>query len=370
MKKLFFGLIPWLALAMLAVALFPAGSALAAPTGPDIHAPLLGMAGFISLRNLFTADAIAQYLKVLPKLRTPVMDTVFANRPQLGLPIVGRDEVNTVVQAMPLRRRGAGSVPVPGSSGSADFYEPFPINPDIFVGAHDLNNLKLLGQSSLEAWARSKTDVLRRTIRATTEAMAAKAITGTLAWPVLLEGGGYDTYQVSFGSPLAYAPTKLFTDAGATIKDVFETLDNMAELIQDNGYGSQIEFWAGKTAYGALLGLADNHKSTAKIRVEVTSEGINIGDYLMKRRTEKNRNPQSGAMESVVADTDMLAVALDAGHLMPYTALDDLDAKLQPLPMFVKPIAKQNPSGVQLVGMSKPFPSPNMKGICKATVAA
>jgi hypothetical protein len=118
-----------------------------------------------------------------------------------------------------------------------------------------------------------------------------------------------------------------------------------------------------------VLTLAENHRSTAKIRVEITDQGVSVGGYTVKRRTEKNRNPQTGAMESVVDDNDLYGIALDAGHKMPYAALDDLDANLQPLPMFVKPIDKKNPSGTQLVGMSKPFPSPNMRGIARATVA-
>jgi hypothetical protein len=321
-----------------------------------------------SIRNLFTAAAIVQYLKSLPVIRTPVIDTVFANRPQLGLPVVGRDDVNTVVRAMPLTRRGAPSISIASGSGQADFFEPFPINPDVFVGAHDINNLKMLGQASKEAWAQQKTDLLRRTIRETTEAMAAIAITGTLAWPVQLEGGVFDTYQVVFGTPVAYVPDKKWDAADAKISHVMQQLQDVQEALQDNGYGSVIEFWAGKAAFAALLVVVEKVTTTAKVRVEISDKGIDIGGYLVKRRTEKHRNPQTGSMVPTVADNDLVAIAMDAGHVMPYAALDDLDANLQPLPMFVKPIAKQNPSGIQLVGNSKPFPSPNMKGIAKATV--
>lgn len=323
-----------------------------------------------NIRNLFTAAALVQYLKTLPVLNSPVMDTVFANRPQLGLPIIGRDDVNTVVRAVALTRRGAPSIPIAPGSGQTDFFEPFPIHPDVFVGAHDLNNLKLLGPAGKEAWAQQKTDLLRRTIRITTEAMAAKAISGTLAWPVQLEGGSFDTYQVVFGAPVSYTPDKLWDAVDAKISHVMQQLQDLQEALQENGYGGTIEFWAGRSAFAALLVLVEKVTTTAKIRVEISDKGIDVGGFLIKRRTERLRNPQSGAMEPTVADTDLLAIALDAGHVMPYAALDDLDANLQPLPMFVKPIEKKNPSGVQLVGNSKPFPSPNMKGIAKAQVTA
>lgn len=345
------------------------GQAAAGELPPDLFlgTPLLGM-GLISLRGLFTPQLIVQYLKVLPLIRTPVIDIVFANRPQSPMALIGRDEVNTVVRAVALTRRGSASLPIGGGTGQADFFEPFPINPSTFVGAHDLNNLKLLGQSSLQIWAQAKTDHLRRVIRATSEAMAATAISGTLSWPVQLEGGTFDTYQVEFGAPVAYVPTKTWDEADAKITHVMLHLQEMQEALQDNGYGSEIEWWAGKTAYATLLGLVGAVTSTAKIRVEINKEGIYVGDFLIKRRSEKNRNPQTGALASVVADKDLVAIALDAGHVMPYAALDDLDANLQPLPMFVKPLESKDPSGVKLVGMSKPFPSPNMKGIAKATV--
>jgi hypothetical protein len=371
--KRFNGFTPWLCLLLIAVATFmamPDASVWATglPADGTVHMPLLGAAGVVSIRGLFTPNAIVKYLKALPVLRSPVIDTVFDDRPQLGLPIIGRDDVNTVVRAMALTRRGAPSIPIAASTGQADFFEPFPIHPDVFVGAHDLNNLKLLGPASKEAWAQQKTDLLRRTIRETTEAMAAIAIHGTLSWPVQLEGGAFDTYEVAFGTPVPYAPDKLWDAADAKISHVMQQLQDIQEALQDNGYGGVIEWWAGKTAYAALLVLAEKVTTTAKVRVEISEKGIDVGGFLIKRRTEKHRNPQSGAMVPTVGDTDLLAVAMDAGHVMPYAALDDLDANLQPLPMFVKPLEKKNPSGVTLIGNSKPFPSPNMKGIAKATV--
>lgn len=362
----------WIVLIVVAILAAPFSMALAepAPLAADVGAPLMALGGLISLRGYFTAQAIVQYLKNLPVIKTPVIDTVFKNRPQLGLPIVGRDEVNHVVRAMALRQRGAGSIPIPGTTGGTDFFEPLPINPDVFVGAHELNNLKLLGESSRQKWAQAKTDLLRRTIRATTEAIAAQSITGSVAWPVQLEGGTYDNYVIEFGAPVAFVPDKLWDAADASIKDMFESLEGMQEKLQENGYGSEIEIWAGKTSYSEALAATLNYQGKAKVKVEVSEGGINIGGFIIKRRTEKNRNPETGVMTPVVADKDVVMIALDANHVMPYTALDDLDANLQPLPMFVKPIEKKNPSGVQLVGMSKPFASPNMKGICKATVTA
>ena len=104
--------------------------------------------------------------------------------------------------------------------------------------------------------------------------------------------------------------------------------------------------------------------------MELTEEGINIGGYLIKRRAEQYRNPQTKVMTPVVPVKEMMMIATDAGHKMPYCAVDDLDANLQAMPLFVKPVEIKDPSGYKLVCESKPFPIPNVKGICKAQVVA
>jgi len=71
-----------------------------------------------------------------------------------------------------------------------------------------------------------------------------------------------------------------------------------------------------------------------------------------------------------VSDKDVMMIATDAGHRLVYCALDDLDANLQPLPFFAKPIPIKDPSGYKLIGESKPFPIPNTEGICEATVVS
>ncbi|WP_321532271.1 major capsid protein [uncultured Desulfuromonas sp.] len=368
----FFSFGIWALLLIAAIAIFP-GTVFAQPEtttglGPEALLPMVGLAGILDIRGLFTPKAIAQYLNNLPVIKTPVMDIMFANRPQIPLPVIGADVVNQVVRAMPLSQRGQGSISIPGNTGATTFYEPLPINPDTFVSAADLNNLKLLGVSDQQRWAQQKTDVIRRTIRKTTEAIAATAKSGSLSWPVQISGGVMEDYVIEFGSQLTVTPTKLFTATDAKVAHVFEILEEMKEKLEDYGYGESVGIWAGKTTYSTLLGLVGNFTSTAKLQVSVSDKGIDIGGYLIQRRTEKNYNPKTKTLVPTVADNDLEMIALDANHVMPYAAVDDLDANLQALPMFVKPIESKNPSGYQLVGQSKPFPSPNMQGIVKATV--
>jgi len=322
----------------------------------------------IDIRGLFTKEAIIRRLKAAKKITTPVMDTIFPDRPQLALPVVGADMVRNVVRTMPVVRRGGASISVVGDSGTTAFYEPLAARPNTMVVGADLNNLKILGASGKEAWATEKTDMLRKTCRKTAEAMAAVSLSGTLQWPVQLESGVMETWEIIFGAIQSFDPDKPWDASDAKLKDVFQTCEGMEEKLQDMGYGGTVVLWAGKKAYSTLYGLAEDHTSTAKMKVEVTDKGINVGGYLIKRRSERHRNPQTGAMVPVVADKNVKMVATDAGHIMPYCALDDLDANLQPLPFFAKPIKLDDPSGYKLVGESKPFPIPNVDGICDATV--
>jgi nucleoid DNA-binding protein len=187
---------------------------------------------------------------------------------------------------------------------------------------------------------------------------------------VKLQGGGYETWEIVYGTTLAVSPSVLWSASGAKLKDVFATLQAMQEAIQEKGFGGTVEIWAGKTAYETLFGLAEASVTTAKIRVEITEQGINVGGFLVRRRAERYRNPQTEAMVAVLGDKVVRMIATDAGHKLPYCALDDLDANLQPLPFFVKPIQQKDPSGWKLIAESKPFPIPNCSGICDATVVS
>lgn len=323
----------------------------------------------IDVKPLFTPAQMVRRLRTMPVIKTRVIDTVFPNRPQVPSAVIGADLVNRVANAMPLVKRGGQSIPATSETGSLSGYEPLPIRLSSTITGQDLQNLKLLMQNgSSEQWATNKTELLRGSTRKTAEGMAAQALTGTISWPVQLEGGNFDTLSVSFGVPTAFTPAKSWGANDAKLNHVFESVEGMEEALNDEGYGETLEIWAGKTAYSYMLAMAMASTTTSKVKVDITQEGINVGGYMVKRMAQKYRHPQTKTMTPVVADNDLLLIDLAAGHSMPYAAIDDLDGKLQSLPFFIKPITLQDPSGIKLVSESKPFPIPVIKAICKATV--
>ena len=323
----------------------------------------------LDIRVLFTREAIIARLLALPPILTPARDSVFTDRPNHPLPLVGKDFILSVANALPLVRRGAASVAAGPPAGTVDFYEPLPVRPNVSVTGAELNNLQLLDGRGMEAWAIEKTDFLRRRVRATTEALCALATSGKITYPVQLEGGAFEDWFIDFGNILSVTPSKLWSAADASMKDVMRLLVNMRKKIQMAGFASgALEIWAGEDAFNTLFGLAEALKSTAQIRVEITGEGIQVGTFTVKLRSEQWVNPQTKAMTPYVPAKNVRMIAKDAGHRLPYCALDDLDAKLLAMPIFIKPIVTKDPSGYKLVAESKPFPVVNVNGICEATV--
>jgi hypothetical protein len=321
---------------------------------------------------LFALATQVKIFKQLEPLETSVMDIIFPSRPQHPMALIGVKDIIDITQTAPVISRSAPATPVGEGSTSYSFIEPLALNPSDFISAAELNDLKTWGIATREAWLKSKQDKLRKIVRRSTEGIAATSLTGTIEWPLKLESGQWDTYRIQFGSPLTYEPAKLWDADGVTIADVYDTLMKMRKTLRRKGYGGKIEIWAGDDVYVALLKIVDSVKSTAKqnIRIEKVEVGINVGGFLVKPMDETYQNPQTKSAVDKVPAHKLVMIALDAGHSCYYCALDDLDAKLQPLPFFLKPIVKQNPSGIDVLGMSKPLPVINPNGVCWADLAA
>jgi hypothetical protein len=322
----------------------------------------------VNIASLFSRDKIIRRLEQAPLLKSTVMDTYFATRPQVESALIPAELVEQTVHEAPFIRRGAPSIPATKETGSIAFYEPLPIRVNVRVTAAELNNIKNLPVSSQEAWAARRQEMLRKLIRKTSEALTAVAMSGTFTWPVKLEGGGWDSYQVSFGSVLTVSPS--YITASSKVKDVWAILTAMREALEEKGYGGSVRVEAGSTAYATLMSIAEAVTSTAKIRVEVMDDHIDMGGFMIYRQAETYRNPQTGAATKKLADKYLRMVALDGEHQMPYAAVDDLDANLQPMPLFFKPVRTADPSGYTIVGESKPFPCPNVNAIVLDQVIA
>jgi hypothetical protein len=355
---------------------FCGGTPVMAATG---HLPFIGIAGVVMIRNLFTREAIIRYLQILgPAYPTVIMDTIFKDRPQQPGPLVGSDIVQQRIRAMALSKRGGPSISIVGSTGSTTFWEPLPIKPKVDVVGVDLNNLRLFLQGGpnskelLDVWAQTKTDILRRTIRATTEAMCSAALKGQFSYPVAVEGGGYDTFTINYGNlqSLPQGSYKMLDDPTILMMDILKMFVEIRKVFQRLGVGtSQILFWAGEDVFMRLFQLVSKVLTSTKLLTEAgvslkaEDNYIMIGTIKVELRAEEYTDPETGNFLPIIAPNTLKAICTDAGHRLPYAALDNLDANLEPMPLFIKPYRNPDGSGYTLFGESKPLPVVNTLGL-------
>ena len=165
----------------------------------------------VSLKGMFSPQAVIQTLKTMPILKTTVMDLYFTSRPMHPFPMIGLSDLVDVVQTVPVVRRDGVPISLEGEAMTMQFIAPLPVKVKIPVSASELNDLKMLspGDATVEAWRARKLEKIRRTVRDTAEAMCAVVLTtGRLTWPVELPGGRTETYEVDYGAPLDTHPPR------------------------------------------------------------------------------------------------------------------------------------------------------------------
>lgn len=329
------------------------------------------MSNFSDIKGLFAPDMIVSHLKNLPTIETPVMDTIFSDRVMLPFPVVSKEEMEAVVHELPVIRRGGHAISaIPSNGVEVTTIEPLPVRMSEYLTARDVLDLKTLTGKSKDLWVKNKIDLMRRAYRKTVEGICAVSLNGKIEWPVALTGGGFDNYTVDYGTPETVSVDTMWNSEGSTIKDVFKSLKEMKKVLKKYGYGTNIEVWAGEVAYETLYGMADSHPAKSSIPITIDEAFIDISGFKVKDRSETFRNPETKSATPIIGDNDIIMISKDAGHKLVYCAVDDFDANLQAVPLFVKLVKTSEPSAISLIAEGKPLPIVNVKGICKATVVA
>jgi hypothetical protein len=320
----------------------------------------------LDVRKYFTPKSVASALKTLPEMSTQIMDTIYTTKRQHPLPVLGVDEISKILQTVPVVRRGTAAVPIQGESRQIQYIEPQPIEASTFLDAVKLNNLKLLDNSGMQMWVNDEIADIRRTVRWTTEALAAQSLTGSISYP-MKTNGGYDIYTVDFGTTLEYAPSVLWNDASISVAKILKDLIAISKLIKKQGYGRKIVWLAGSDVFIALADKILNLTAkNERFNATVTANSISIAGFEIGLVSGFYKDPQSGDTVDVLAANKLYAVAQDAPFTLYYCAIDDLDANLLPMPLYVMASKKTDPSGYKIIGKSKPLPVPVPKAICSA----
>lgn len=327
----------------------------------------------IDLKQFFTAAKIARRLEVAPPIRTTVFDDLFpeATRQQYDSPVIPISDLKTVVGCVPIVQRGAESVPLTGTQLDISYIEPLPVRIHAPIRAVELNNLKLMDMGSRDDWANRKTLAMRAAVRATIEVLCAQAVfNGSIDYPLLQENGQFARYKVGYNgsaSTHTVAAGDKWDAEGASLATVYLLLEDMGSALDDAGYGGEKITYVGKSAFAKLLALVEA-TDKPKIPVRINEDGtVNLGGHVIKKMAETYKDPQSGSATKKVPDKEIRMVSKGyAGFI--YGPVDDLDARLQPMPLFVKPIVIQDPSQIRIVAESKPLPAVSPEATRKATV--
>lgn len=315
--------------------------------------------------GMFTPAAIAQTIEQAKPLNLPIRQLVYRNSETHPLPVIGVDEIAAQIKNIPVVRRGTAAVPVGGGGKSFSFIEPQGVDASDFVSAATLANWKMLDGAGLNAVVTKKQTKLMRICQKTTEALCSQSLKGKIEYQMKTDGSS-DLYEISFGDTLSYTPSAKWSNSTKTA-DIFTGLSEMDSLIQDEGWGGEIVTLAGKKAFQTIVAALGEKTSNAVVSCSVNDRELSIGGYKIKQ-VAASYVGSNGKATKEIAENEICMIDLAAPHTLFYLALDDIEAGLVALPFFASPEQKKNPSGIEIVGRSKPLPAPVCKAICWAKV--
>ena len=322
------------------------------------------------LTKYFTLDQNIDRLERLPEIKSPIMDMVYPESKRTNYPrsIVALKDLPKEVKNVPVILRGTQAVPI-GDKKGVSGYEPFPIEVSMTLTAADLNDLIAAGfVSNAQAEIDQKVDRMRRTTRATTEALAAQSLTGKIQYSVRgALADNSELYTADFGATKKHTVSKAWNNSTVTIADIIKDCLAMGDKMRGNGYGNDLAVLVSSEAFNLVINLILKLSNNA-LSLSVSNNAIIFPGFTLYRFASTYYDYKAKTETPVIPEGKACAVALDAPHWLPYCAIDDIDAQLAPLPFFSKAVKIENPSAWELYGKSKPFPVPIVDAICWADI--
>lgn len=321
-------------------------------------------------RGFIKADTWANYLNAYKKrkpVKMPIRQAVFGPAifwQDVALPY---SELKDTLTNVPVVRRGSASLAVKEEDTSLKSIEVQGFVMSSMVTAAKVANLKSMGMKSAQQYFSVINDNFQRRVDKGIEAMCAQALTGKVEYPMKTEGGAIETFEIDYGETEQYeaADDIDLSSPDTKLSAVLGLLQAMEEKIEDRGYGGDTVTYAGKLAFSYIMDIASN-QNTRNVPVTITESQIVIAGYKVQRMAGRYKNWVGGATEMTekVPDSSLCMVDTEAGHSFYYLAIDDMDAGLRAVPYFSKPIPQDDPSGIKVIGYSKPVPAPVVGAIC------
>ncbi|MEL3903503.1 MAG: major capsid protein [Treponemataceae bacterium] len=306
---------------------------------------------FFNLKN-FT-DIVTS----LPKVQAPMTELLFpvSKRKTVTSPYISAKDIEDETGAVPAVARGSKSYSVDGGKKRLDHIEVQPFSLNRHISGAELNSLIAMGDvDGIDAKIAEVIENLReRTIRST-EILACMSLSGKIAYPIAVEGGVTDTYTVELGTPKSIAASSLTT--ASKIGDLQTALENQFFAQQATGASSDVRFLAGSDVYAMIVNIISS--ATGNVPVQWTDFGCTLfGKYKIMPVSGTYALPGKTSATPIVDSKSIQSIDLTNTGKLFYAALDELDARLRPLPFFATYSEERDPSAIKVMSSSKPLPA-------------
>lgn len=309
------------------------------------------------LDAFFNLKNFVDVVESLAKPQTPMTDLLFpvSKRKTVTSPYVSARDIEDETGAVPVVARGSKSYSVDGGKQKLSNIEVQPFSLNRLISGAELNSLIAMGDvDGIDAKITEAIENLRdRTVRST-EILVCMSLSGKIAYPIAVEGGASDTYMVELGTLKSIASSSL-TDT-SKIGDLQTALEKQFFAQQATGAANDIRFLAGSDVYSMIINIISS--ATGNVPVQWTDYGcILFGKYKIMPVSGTYALPGKTDTKPIVDAKSIQTVDLTNTGKLFYAALDELDARLRPLPFFATYSEEKDLSAIKVRSSSKPLPA-------------
>lgn len=350
-------------------------------------------------RLYFTPKAVQLVLDERAAVDSPTYDEFFRDQADTWpMPQIGIGKLLELARAQPLVVDGTESVAIGRGEQALGIVRPEPFRLNSFMSADELNDMRLLPiPQDRQTVADGHVRTIRNDLRVSIDGLCAQAISeGKFAWPIKVDGGGFRLFGIDFtqlvsenDQILVVRPDVDLTQTnGVKATDWVDYVDKVEDAFEARALAAPMKYRLGRNAWKGLMAVASNTKRTDSVKVEqgveqimvATPEGqpqryrhesyIDVGGHRFVRyaRTyhDLSINEAGNLVRSfkrVVPDDNVHAVSEGVRMQFRWLSISDLDIEFAALPLALKTIDSKDPSGVKVLGQSRPVPIPIVRAI-------
>lgn len=314
------------------------------------------------LEKFFSFDENVKRLENAPIIKSPIMDLIYTEekRELYQSAFVKKTDLPSAIKNVPVIVRGDSAFELQNGKTVINGYEPFPIEISKRIIASELNDLitnKVFENiqedtTKVNSIYQNQWERMRKIVHATTEALCAQSLKGSISYPIK---GTSNLYEVSFGTPKTVETDK--TLAKLTLNDIISLCYDLVDSVSVNGYGQNIILMAGKNIFKQIIQIMSSMTSNP-LGITVIDGVINFPAFKLVRIGGSYFDYAANKYVQSIDDNKICAVAVDSPFWLPYCAIDDIEAELKAMPFFATYQINKNPSSIDILGKSKPFPVP------------